>query len=325
MIEIGYALSSEEHGPSELVQLARRAEEVGFAFALLSDHYHPWTDRQGHSPFAWSVLGGMAQATQRLHVGTGVTCPTMRYHPAMLAQMAATVGAMMPGRFFLGVGTGENLNEHILGARWPSAPERREMLEEAVGVLRLLWHGGEQSYRGRHYKVDHARIYDVPDPLPPIYIAAAGPLAAALAGGIGDGLIAVGPSPEVVKAFRAAGGAGKPCYGQAHVCWAPTDADARRVAHEWWPTAAVPGELGQELPLPRHFEQASERVTEDDVAEVVVCGPDPEAHVAKLQELAEAGFDHVYVGQVGPDQEGFFRFYEREMLPRLRRKLYVAA
>jgi G6PDH family F420-dependent oxidoreductase len=199
------------------------------------------------------------------------------------------------------------------------------MLEEALGVLRQLWQGSEQSHRGRHYTVDHARIYDVPDPLPPIYIAAAGPLAAALAGGIGDGLIAVGPSPEVVKAFRAAGGAGKPCYGQAHVCWAPTDADARRVAHEWWPTAAVPGELGQELPLPRHFEQASERVTEDDVAEVVVCGPDPEAHVAKLQELAEAGFDHVYVGQVGPDQEGFFRFYEREMLPRLRRKLYVAA
>jgi G6PDH family F420-dependent oxidoreductase len=169
VIEIGYALSSEEHGPNDLVHLARRAEEVGFRFALISDHYHPWIDHQGHSPFAWSVLGGIAQATERLRVGTGVTCPTMRYHRALLAQMAATVGAMMPGRFFLGVGTGENLNEHILGARWPAAPERREMLAEAVAVLRLLWQGGEQSHRGRHYTVDHARIYDVPEPLPPIY------------------------------------------------------------------------------------------------------------------------------------------------------------
>jgi coenzyme F420-dependent glucose-6-phosphate dehydrogenase len=199
------------------------------------------------------------------------------------------------------------------------------MLEEAIEVVRLLWQGGEQSHRGKHYTVDHARIYDVPDPLPPIYVAAGGPLAAELAGRIGDGLVSVGPSAEVVEAFRAAGGAGKPCYGQAHVCWAPTDAEARRVAREYWPTAAVPGELGQELPLPRHFEQASERVTEADVAEVIVCGPDPEAHVAKLEELAQAGFDHVYVGQVGPDQAGFFRFYQREVLPRVRRKLDVAA
>jgi len=323
--EIGYALSSEEHGPNDLVHLARRAEEVGFTFALISDHYHPWTDRQGHSPFAWSVLGGIAHATQHLRVGTGVTCPTMRYHPAMLAQMAATIGGMMPGRFFLGVGTGENLNEHILGARWPSAPERREMLAEAVRVLRLLWQGGEQSHRGRYYTVDHARIYDVPDPLPPIYVAAAGPESAKLAAQLGDGLVSVGPSADVVQAFQAAGGAGKPRYGQVHVCWAPSDAEARRVAREWWPTAAVPGELGQELPLPRHFEQATRHVTEDEVAQSLLCSADPEAHVAKVQELARAGFDHVYVAQAGPDQEGFFRFYEREVLPRLRRQLDVAA
>ncbi|HEY7062365.1 MAG TPA: TIGR03557 family F420-dependent LLM class oxidoreductase [Chloroflexota bacterium] len=325
MLEIGYALSSEEHGPSELVHLTRRAEDVGFSFALISDHCHPWIDRQGHSPFAWSVLGGVAEATDRLHVGTGVTCPTMRYHPAMLAQMAATIGGMMPGRFFLGVGTGENLNEHILGVRWPSAPERREMLEEAVAVLRLLWQGGEQSHRGRHYMVDHARVYDVPDPLPPIYVAASGPESAELAGRIGDGLVSVGPNPEVVKAFRAAGGAGKPRYGQVHVCWAPTEAEARRVAHKWWPTSAVPGELSQELPLPRHFEQATQKVTQNDVAETLLCSPDPERHVAKVLELAKAGFDHVYVAQAGPDQEGFFRFYEREVLPRLRRQLDVAA
>ena len=287
MIEFGYALSSEEHGPNDLVDLARRAEEVGFTFALLSDHYHPWIDRQGHSPFAWSVLGGIAHATERLRLGTGVTCPMMRYHPAMLAQMAATIGAMMPGRFFLGVGTGENLNEHILGDRWPSAPERREMLEEAIAVLRLLWQGGEQSHRGRYYTVDHARIYDVPDPLPPIYVAASGELPRSLQPISATAWSRSGRARRSVKAYRAAGGTG-PRYGQIHVCWAPTDAEARRVGREWWPNAAVPGELSQELPLPRHFEQATQDVTEDDVAKSLVCSADPEAHVAKLQELAQA-------------------------------------
>src|SRR3954465_13378228 len=159
MAELGYALSSEEHRPNDLVRAAQRAEEVGFTFALISDHFHPWVDAQGQSPFVWSVLGGIAHATQRLRVGTGVPCPLVRVHPAIIAQATATVAAMMPGRFFLGVGSGENLNEHILGDRWPLPDERLEMLEEAVEVIRLLWQGGEQTHRGRHYTVDHARVY----------------------------------------------------------------------------------------------------------------------------------------------------------------------
>src|SRR5438093_7201910 len=168
MVEIGYALSSEEHGPQELVQFARTAEEAGFTFALISDHFHPWIDRQGQSPFVWSVVGGIAQATQRLRLGTGVTCPTIRTHPAIVAQAAATSAVMMDGRFFLGVGTGEELNEHVLGDRWPGPRERLELLEEAIEVIRLLWEGGYQSHYGEHYTVEQARIYDVPDEPPEI-------------------------------------------------------------------------------------------------------------------------------------------------------------
>ena len=318
MVTVGYAMSAEEHAPSDLVRNARRAEEVGFPFALISDHYHPWIDRQGNSPFVWSVIGGIAQATERLRLGTGVTCPTIRIHPAIIAQAAATVAAMMPGRFFLGVGSGENLNEHILGGYWPSADVRQEMLEEAVEVIRLLWQGGSQSHRGRYYTVENARIYTLPPELPPIVVAAGGPRAAELAGRIGEGLISTSPQAELVEQFEAAGGVAKPRYGQLTVCWARDEAAARRTAHEWWPVTAIKGELGQELPLPRHFEQAASMVSEDDVAETVICGPDPEWHIGAIQQFVEAGFDHVYVHQVGPDQEGFFQFYQREVLPRFR-------
>ena len=319
MAEIGYALSSEEHAPNDLVRYARRAEEVGFPFALISDHYHPWISRQGNSPFVWGVIGGIAHATQRLHLGTGVTCPLIRIHPAIVAQAAATAAAMMPGRFFLGVGTGENLNEHILGDRWPSADVRQEMLEEAIRVIRLLWQGGSRDHRGRYYTVENARIYTLPEELPPIMVAASGPQAAELAGRIGDGLIATSPRAELVQRFEAAGGAGKPRYGQVTVCWAEDEAEAKRTAHEWWPNTAVKGQLSQDLPTPSHFEQAAGMVREEDVAEALICGPDPERHVAAIRQFVDAGFDHVYVHQVGPDQEGFFRFYEREVLPTFRR------
>jgi coenzyme F420-dependent glucose-6-phosphate dehydrogenase len=318
MLEIGYALSSEEHPPNDLVRYARRAEDVGFTFALISDHYHPWIDRQGHSPLVWSVIGGIAQVTQRLVLGTGVTCPTMRIHPAIIAQAAATSAAMMPGRFFLGVGTGENLNEHILGDRWPPHDVRLEMLEEAVEIIRLLWEGGMQTYRGFYYVVENARIYTLPDQLPPILVAASGSRMAEAAGHIGDGMITTAPEVDLLKQFDAGGGAGKPRYGQLTVCWAPDEATARRIAFEYWPTAAVQGELTQELPTPAHFEQAAMMVDEEEVAQAIVCGPDPERHVAGVKEFAEAGYDHVYIHQIGPDQEGFFRFYEREVLPKLR-------
>lgn len=318
MVELGYALSSEEHTPHDLVHYARRAEEAGFTFALISDHYHPWTDRQGHSPFVWSVIGGIAQATQRLRLGTGVTCPTMRIHPAIIAQAAATSAAMMPGRFFLGVGTGENLNEHILGDRWPPHDVRQEMLEEAVEVIRLLWQGDTLTFRGLYYTVENARVYTLPEQLPPIMVAASGPRAAEAAGRIADGLITTAPEADLLKQFEAAGGSGKPHYGQLTVCWAQDEATARRTAFEHWPTAAVKGELTQELPTPAHFQQAAKMVREEDVAEAITCGPDPERHCAAINNFVEAGFEHVYIHQVGPDQEGFFRFYEQEVVPKFR-------
>jgi coenzyme F420-dependent glucose-6-phosphate dehydrogenase len=307
-MEIGYSLSSEEHAPLDLVRDARRAEEVGFEFALVSDHFHPWIDRQGHSPFVWSVIGAIAASTERLRLGTGVTCPTIRIHPALVAQAAATAGALMPGRFFLGVGTGENLNEHILGDRWPSPDERQEMLAEAVEIIRGLWEGDLFSFDGTYYTVDRARIYTLPEEQVSIVVAASGPEAASLAGEIGDGLVSTAPKAELVDAFLEAGGRG-PRYGQLTVCWATSEADARRTALEWWPNAGLKGPLSQELALPSHFEEASAMVTEDEIAAQIPCGPDLDSHYEQIQSFADAGFDHVYVHQIGPDQAGFLDAY----------------
>jgi coenzyme F420-dependent glucose-6-phosphate dehydrogenase len=316
MVELGYTLSSEEHPPNRLVEIAQLAEDAGFGYALVSDHFHPWIDRQGHSPFVWPVVGGVAHATRRIRLGTGVTCPTMRIHPAIVAQAAATSGAMLPGRFFLGVGSGENLNEHIVARGWPAAATRLEMLEEAIGLIRSLWEGGLVSHRGAHFEVANARLYTVPDEPPPLYVAGSGERAASLAASAGDGLIGVAPDTEFVQAYRDAGGTG-PRYGQLHVCWAETEEQARKTALEAWPNVAIPGELSQELPLPRHFEHAASTITEDMVAELVPCGPDPEAHLAQLQRFVDAGYDHVFVHQIGDDQEQAGEFYRREILPRL--------
>jgi G6PDH family F420-dependent oxidoreductase len=239
----------------------------------------------------------------------------VRYHPAIVAQAAATCATLMPDRFFLGVGTGENLNEHIVGPGWPSAPIRLAMLAEALDIIRLLWAGGEQSYRGTYYQLDHARLYSLPAAPPPLYIAAAGPQAARLAAERGDGLITVAPDAETIDAFNGGADTGRPIYGQVTVCWADDVATARRTAREWWANAAIPGELSQELPLPRHFEQAASLVREEDIIESIVCGSDVEEHRAAIQKFVDAGANHVYVHQVGPDQAGFLRFYQREILP----------
>lgn len=317
MAQLGYKLSSEEFGARALVDNARRAEEAGFAFAMISDHFHPWIDAQGHSPFVWAVLGGVAQATERLRVGTAVTCPTVRIHPAIIAQAAATTAAMFGGRFMFGVGTGENLNEHVVGQRWPSTDVRREMLEEAIEVIRLLWQGGLQSRRGRHYVVETARLYSLPKEPPPLLIAASGPESATLAGRLGDGLVATAPDAEVMKAFERAGGRRKPRYGELTVCWAESEAKAKKIARKVWPTAVTPSALHWELPLPSHFEAAAEAVTEDQIAEAIPCGPDPQRHLEQIQAYIKGGFDHVCIHQVGPDQEGFIRFYAREILPKI--------
>jgi coenzyme F420-dependent glucose-6-phosphate dehydrogenase len=314
MVELGYALSSEEHTPLDMVRWAERAEQVGFGFALISDHYHPWIDRQGHSGFVWGLIGAISQRTEKLVLGTGVTCPMIRTHPAIIAQAAATAACLMPGRFFLGVGTGENLNEHILGDKWPPAPTRLEMLEESIEVMRLLWQGGQQSHEGDYYVVENARVYDLPDEPIDVMIAASGENAAQLAGRVGDGLIGTSAEGKTIGAFDKAGGKGKPRYGQVTVCWAETNKAAIKTALEWWPTAAIGGQLSQELALPSFFEAASENVTEDQIGEAIVCGPDAGPVRDKIAEYEKAGYTHVYLHQIGPDQEGFFRFAEQELL-----------
>ena len=316
-MQIGYHLSCEEHPPDRLVPWARRAEQAGFDFVTISDHFHPWTHHQGESPFVWSVLGAIAQVTERVEVGTAVTCPTVRIHPAVIAQAAATTAAMLPGRFFLGVGTGEALNEHILGDRWPSSGVRREMLEEAVDVIRLLWQGGSQSHFGRHYTVEQATIFTLPDELPPIVVSGFGPHATELAGRIGDGFMNTSPDAEAVRTFGAAGGDGKPCYGKLDVCLAESEQAAKQLAHATWPTSGLGGELSQVLPLPAHFEAATQHVTPDVVAESIVCVQDAGVHLVRLRDYAEAGYDRVTVQQVGVEQERLFDLYAREVLPEL--------
>jgi coenzyme F420-dependent glucose-6-phosphate dehydrogenase len=318
MISLGYKLSSEEQSATDLVRYAQMAQDTGFSFALISDHYHPWIERQGQSPFVWSALGAIAQATQRLTVGTAVTCPTVRIHPAIIAQAAATTATLMPGRFFLGVGTGENLNEHVVGQVWPETEIRQARLEEAIEIIRLLWKGGNQSHHGRYFTVENARLFSLPDTPPPLYVAVGGPRSADLAGRLGDGMIGTDPEASLLTAFDRAGGAGKPRYGELTVCWAKNEATARRTAREQWPTSAMESNLSWELPLPEHFEAVAELVTEDQVAESIVCGPDPARHLAAIRKYAAAGYDHVCIHQVGKDQKGFFEFYAEEILPQLK-------
>ena len=313
--ELGFFLSSEEHGPNELVSQARQAEEAGFRSILVSDHYHPWVDRQGESPFVWSVIGGIA-ATTRHRVTTGVTCPLIRIHPAVLAQATATAQLMLGGRFVFGVGSGEALNEHILGDGWPPAPVRLEMLEEAVSVIRELWTGKLVTHRGRHYRVENAKLYSRPDRPPPVPVSAFGADALALAVRIGDGLVTTEPDREAVESYRRQGGRG-PVIGAVKVCVDSDESRARKLVHDLWATEQLPGQLGQELSLPAFYEQAASLVSEDMAAASVSCGPDPERHLAAILEYLDAGFDEVYVNQVGPDQPTFLDFYRRELLPRL--------
>jgi coenzyme F420-dependent glucose-6-phosphate dehydrogenase len=317
MPEFGYKLSSEEHGPADLVRWARRAEECGFSFVSISDHYHPWTKRQGHAPFVWSVIGALSQATERIGVITGVTCPSVRIHPAVVAHAAATSAVMLPGRFSLGVGSGENLNEHILGDRWPETPVRLEMLEEAIEVMRKLWGGGMQSHHGRHYTMENAQLFDLPQQPPPIVVAGSGPSSVDLAGRLGDGFCGLAPTQELIDRFEEAGGAGKPRYTEVTVCYAADESEARRTAFEIWPLAGVKGQLMQELPLPSHFEQAAAMLHEEDALESIPCGPDAARHIDSIKQFLDAGYDHIWIHQIGPDQEGFFRFYADEVLPKI--------
>jgi coenzyme F420-dependent glucose-6-phosphate dehydrogenase len=313
MTRLGYALSSEEFRPNDLVRNAADAERAGFTFALISDHFHPWMESQGQSPFVWSTLGGIAQATRSLRVGTGVTCPLIRVHPVIVAQAAASVADMFEGRFFLGVGTGEALNEHVTGRHWPPLSVRQEMLEDAVALIRELWAGDYVTRHGRFFIVENAKLYTLPRQPVEICVAASGEDSAKLAAKIGDGLISTAPKAAIVQAFGP--NDRRPRYGQMTVCWGPDKAQAVELARKMWGYTALPGQLSQELAIPAYFDEAASIVTGEMVAKSIVCGPDPEPYRAQIEEYAKAGFTHIYLHQVGPDQAGFFAFAEQELLP----------
>jgi G6PDH family F420-dependent oxidoreductase len=315
MTRFGYFLSAEERDPREIVRQARLAQEAGFDSLWISDHYHPWLDEQGNSGFVWSMIGAISQACS-LPVTTAVTCPLIRIHPAIVAQAATTSALLTGDRFTLGVGTGEALNEHILGAHWPSADQRLEMLEEAVQVIRDLFSGRLINHVGQHYTVENARLYSLPGQPPPIFMSGFGEKAVKLAARIADGYMCVQPSADLVRKFRDSGGGDKPVQGGLKVCWGPDEAAARKTMHRLWATDEIPGESVQLLPLPRHFRQLAELISEDMIS--APCGPDPQAHAAALRAYPAAGFDEVYVSQVGPDVDGFFEFYAGQVLPRLR-------
>lgn len=316
-MRIGYFLATEEFSPAELLAQAKLAEQSGFEALWISDHYHPWNDAQGQSAFVWSMIGALSQVC-RLPITTAVTCPTVRIHPAVVAQAAATSAVLCEGRFVLGLGSGEALNEHIFGDPWPNADVRLEMLEEAVEVMRKLWTGEFVNHRGRYYTVENARIYTLPDSPPPVYLSGFGSKSIALAGRIADGYISTPPVAEMVREFRESGGGDKPTQAGFKACFAGDTEEAVRIAHERWPNSGLPGELSQVLASPRHIEQASQLVTADQIRDKFVCGPDPDGHLEKIEQYAKAGYDEVYVTNVGTNHEDFFRLYATEVFPSLR-------
>jgi G6PDH family F420-dependent oxidoreductase len=315
-MQYGYKLSAEGFGPQELVRQARLAEASGFDFVEISDHFHPWLDSQGHSPFAWTVLGAIAATTDTIGLATGVTCPTVRYHPAIVAQAAATLALLSDGRFTLGLGAGERLNEHVVGRGFPAVAERQAMLREALEIIRLLWQGGYQSYRGEYLDLEDARLFDLPDELPVIAVAAGGPDAAELAAELGDGMFGTEPKAELFEAYHGAGGDG-PTYGEVGLAWAETEDAAVQAAFESSRWSLTGWKVMSELPNPANFEAASTVVRPEDVAAAMPCGPDATKHLEAIREYENVGYDHVVLTNSGPDPDGFMDFFARELKPRL--------
>jgi G6PDH family F420-dependent oxidoreductase len=317
-MQYGYKLSAEGFGPKELVRQAQLAEASGFDFVEISDHYHPWLDSQGHSPFAWSVLGVIAAKTDSIGLATGVTCPTIRYHPAIIAQAAATMAIVSDGRFTLGIGSGERLNEHVVGRGFPAVAERQAMLREALEIIRQLWQGGYQSYRGEYLDLEDARVFDLPDELPVIAVAAGGPSAARLAADLGDGLFGTEPKANLLEAYRGAGGNG-PTYGEVGLAWAEDEASAVKAAYESSKWSLTGWKVMSELPNPANFEASARFVREEDVAAQMPCGPDAAKHLEAIRTYEQAGYDHVVLTNNGPDSDGFMDFFARELKPQLTR------
>jgi G6PDH family F420-dependent oxidoreductase len=315
MVQFGYKLMSEEHGPAALIENAQAAERAGFDFVSISDHFHPWLESQGHAPFAWSVLGGITQATSRIGIATGLTCPIIRYHPAIIAQAAATVAVMSKGRFTLAVGAGERLNEHVTGERWPSTPERHAMLGEAIDIFRTLWKGGVHSWKGDWYIVDHARLYDLPDDPIDVIVGVSGPASVALAIEKADGIMATEPKAELVEDFRKAKQG--PAYAEAVLSYAESEEAGLKQAHETFRFSALGWPVNSELRDVDGFESASRFVRPEDLADTIAAGPDVDAHLATIRKYVDAGFDHIVLTCPGQQQHRFIEFFERELRPRL--------
>jgi G6PDH family F420-dependent oxidoreductase len=315
----GYTMMCEQSRPDQLVRDVRMAEDAGFEFATISDHFQPWLAAQGHSPYAWAVLGAAAQTTERIGLMTAVTCPILRYHPVVVAQKAATLQILSGNRFRLGLGAGERLNEHVVGHGWPSVGTRHRMLAEAVQIIRALLDGERVNFHGRHFDVDSARLWDLPDERVPIGIAASGPDACRLAGRYADMLVADEPQAELGERFDAAGGAGKPRVGLVALAYDSDREHAVRRAHEQFRWAGLGWKVNADLPNPDSFEGATELVAPAQVAAQIACGPDIEEHVEKIRAFLEAGFDDIALLQIGADQqERFIGWAERELLPLLR-------
>lgn len=322
IMQIGYKLASEQYGPGELVRQAVAAEAAGFDFVEMSDHFHPWLDRQGHSSFTFSVLGSIAAKTERIGLVTGVTCPTIRYHPAVVAQAAATLALLSDGRFVLGLGSGERLNEHIVGRGFPAVAERQAMFREALEIIRLLWQGGYRSYDGRYLRLEDARVFDLPEESPLIAVAASGADSSRIAAELGDALFATEEKPEIVRHYRQAGGVG-PGYAEVPLAWAPDEATAVRSALEDFRWAVTGWKVMSELPNPVNFEAATATVREDDIRGRFACGPDPARALEVARPFTDAGFDRLVLLNAGPDPMGFIEFY-RDQLDAPLRKLTPA-
>ena len=319
MMQIGYTMMGEQAGPRELVRDVVAAEQVGFDFAVISDHYFPWLVEQGHAPYTWSVLGAAAAVTERIPLMTYVTCPTFRYHPALIAQKAATVALLSQGRFTLGLGAGENLNEHVIGGGWPGADTRHARLREAVEIIRELFAGGYVNYRGTHFEVDSAKLWDLPERPPDIGIAVSGPQSCRLAGELGDIMIAVEPRGELGELFDAAGGSGKPRVGQLPVSYDTDQQAAVRRAHEQFRWFGGGWKINAELPGPAAFDAASPYVRPEDVAESIPCGSSVRDVVEACTPFAEAGFTQLALVQIGGDRQApFFDWARESLLPALR-------
>ncbi len=316
-MQIGYKLASEAFGPNEIIRQAVRAEQVGFDFVEMSDHFHPWLDNQGHSSFTWTVLGAVAARTERIGLVTGVTCPTVRYHPAIIAQAAATLALVSEGRFTLGVGSGERLNEHVVGRGFPAVRVRHEMFREALEIIRLLWAGGYRSYEGKYLQLEDAQVFDLPERLPEIAVAGGGPAAARIAAELGDALFATEPDADLMARYREVGGTGAG-YAEAPLAWAPDVDSAAKAAlstNRWGLTG---WKVMSELPNPVNFEAATTTVREEDMIAQFACGPGVERHVEVVRQFTDAGFDRIVLMNAGPDPDGFLDFFESTLAGRVR-------